>query len=172
MVRLPRKLHIQLDLRTVSATLQVELVWGREKPHLVPASRRRAPLVTMIPSKGVETPAQMSAKIRALVATPRASAKRRTVVRVMITKELPTHDVSVNRVVNDTERGDAPTGRVRFIWSEGLVGEPETLAIGNPEIRTALDTRTSRVLAIAGSPIAVRENQALRKLLPRARTSR
>lgn len=172
MVRLHRKLHVQLDLRIVSATVQVGLVSGCEKPRLLPASRLRAPLVTMNPLRVVETLVQMSAKIRALVAAPRASARRRTVARVMITKELPTHDVSVNRVVNDTERGDATTGRVRFIGSEELVSEPETLAIGNPEIRTTLDTQTSRILAIAASPIAVTGNQALRRLLPRARASR
>ena len=172
MVRLHRKLHVQLDLRIVSATVQVGLVSGCEKPRLLPASRLRAPLVTMNPLRVVETLVQMSAKIRALVATPRASARRRTVARVMITKELPRHDVRVEGVGKDTGSGDATTGRVRFIGIEEFISEPETLAVENPEIRTSLDTRTSRFLTIAASPIAVTESRALRKLLPRARASR
>ena len=146
----------------------------------------------MIPMRVVETAAHMSAKTRALVAAPRASAKGRTVVRVMITKELPRHDVRIKRGGDYAGSSDLTTGRVRFIGSEDRVSEPETLAIGNLEIRTALDTPASHSLAVArigndrasGHPSprranwaelnqsAARESHALRKLLPRARASR
>ena len=146
----------------------------------------------MIPMRGVETSVQMSAKTRALVAGPRVSTKGRTAVGVMISKELPRHDVRIERVGDAVGSSDLTTGRVRFIDFEERVSEPETLAFGNPENRTALDTPASHALAIArigndrasGHPSprranwaepnqsAARESHALRKLLLRARASR
>lgn len=73
MVRLPHKLHCQLDLRPVSATRPVGLVSGLDNSHLCPAIGRPALLATIIPLRVFVTSAQMSAMVRARAAAPPAS---------------------------------------------------------------------------------------------------
>ena len=73
MARLPRKLHGQLDLPIDLDTGLVGLISGLAESDLHPAIGRPALFVTMNPLRVFVTSAQMSARIRAPAAAPRAS---------------------------------------------------------------------------------------------------